>query len=563
LAIPWPRLFWIGLLLLAFGLRLVLWNRFPFREDEAVYSYWALHSWHKDPLFLTVWPDKPPLFIWSLSLVFRLFGASEASARALNIVLSTVTIPVVAETARHLWGRTAARMAGLVLALSPFAISFAPTAYTDPMLVFWGSLALLAAVRSNTFWAGVSLGAAIMTKQQGLFYAPLILGALVVATSPFGKGSSSIRNTAGVQAGKRRPLLGWPGTFLLGFLLTTGPVLLWDALRWSVAPSPWDLSVQHYGGLRLVSLADWLPRLVRWAGQVWYLGASRLVWVAMLSCIGLASASTLFDRWRRPGSRPSSTESTTPEIGFGEKHLSDQHRTVWLLWLWLLAFLAAHVVLNMQVWDRYLLPLAPVLALLFGWAVAQLSRINFSGLARAPVQAAWIGLWLAVLIAPAWAAAQGGLPVGGDHGDYAGLRAAVAWLQNEAPPNAIIYHQSLGWHYQFYLFDRIGPGGYDLRWFSSTVYLADNAAKTPHRRKFVIQPDWAPLRDAAVRLPRRGVQWVERLRSGRFTVYELVLASQPYCEWCLCTPQTTKPEEILFANPGVEDERYFQAGFTN
>src|SRR6059058_3696768 len=92
----------IALTLVGFGLRLYLLNRFPFREDEAIYSFWALHAWHVDPLFLTVWPDKPPVFLWLLAATFRVFGSSQASARWLNIVCSTATIPVIAATARHL-----------------------------------------------------------------------------------------------------------------------------------------------------------------------------------------------------------------------------------------------------------------------------------------------------------------------------------------------------------------------------------------------------------------------------------------------------------------------------
>src|SRR5690349_1851063 len=79
-----PRLYPTSLavlILLGFSLRLYLLNRFPFREDEAIYSFWALHAWHVDPLFLAVWPDKPPVFLWLLAATFRLFGSSQASAR--------------------------------------------------------------------------------------------------------------------------------------------------------------------------------------------------------------------------------------------------------------------------------------------------------------------------------------------------------------------------------------------------------------------------------------------------------------------------------------------------
>src|SRR5262245_4580336 len=112
-SLPFPRI-WVshfvlaGLTLLGFALRLPLLDRFPFREDEALYSFWALYVRHSDPLFLHVWPDKPPLFLWLLAGVFELLGASQASARWLNIAISTLTIPVVASLARRIGGRRSA-----------------------------------------------------------------------------------------------------------------------------------------------------------------------------------------------------------------------------------------------------------------------------------------------------------------------------------------------------------------------------------------------------------------------------------------------------------------------
>lgn len=66
----------------------------------------------------------------------------------------------------------------LAMTLSPFAISFAPTVYTDPLLTLAGSLALCAATFGRRFWAGLWLGAAMMTKRQGLLYVPLVVAVL-------------------------------------------------------------------------------------------------------------------------------------------------------------------------------------------------------------------------------------------------------------------------------------------------------------------------------------------------------------------------------------------------
>ena len=102
--------FWavLAATLIGAALRLPLVQRFPLREDEAIYAFWALHGAQIDPLFLTVWPDKPPLFLWLLAAAFQVGGATPATARLLNVVLSAAAIPLVAAAAYRWWGRAAA-----------------------------------------------------------------------------------------------------------------------------------------------------------------------------------------------------------------------------------------------------------------------------------------------------------------------------------------------------------------------------------------------------------------------------------------------------------------------
>jgi 4-amino-4-deoxy-L-arabinose transferase-like glycosyltransferase len=197
------RMLLISILLAGFALRLPLLDRFPFHQDEAIYGYWARYGRHVDPLFLTVWPDKPPLYLWLLGATLDLSGATPAAARFLNIAISTLTIAVVAALARTWWNARASVLAALFLALNPFAISFAPTTFTDPLLVLAGMLALLAAARRRHFWAGVWLGVAIMTKQQGLFFIPLVAGFRRVCTAR-PRQAAAQREYAGGRASAHR-----------------------------------------------------------------------------------------------------------------------------------------------------------------------------------------------------------------------------------------------------------------------------------------------------------------------------------------------------------------------
>ncbi len=163
-----------------------------------------------------------------------------------------------------------------------------------------------------------------------------------------------------------------------------------------------------------------------------------------------------------------------------------------------------------------------------------------------------------LLISPALEAAQGGLAVGGDHGDYAGLTEAIEAVQQASDGPFILYHRELGSQYRFYLYGRTqdaGRGaGVDLRWFPSTVYLADNAAKMPYPRKFLIEPEWASLRDLTAHLGMRGLVLEPKGRHGRFAVWEITRAPEPPCDWCM----SRMPSPWLELNSALHDASVVQ-----
>lgn len=505
------RLLWIGALLTGFALRLPLLNRFPFHQDEAIYSYWARYGRHIDPLFLSVWPDKPPLHLWLLGGAFDLLGATPAAARFVNIAISTLTIAVVAALARVWWGRRASLFAALLLALNPFAISFAPTAFTDPLLVLAGMLTLLTAVRRRYVWAGVWLGVTLMTKQQGVLFIPLALGFGILAQ----------RTRAGV--------LRCAGALTLGLLLVAGPILWWDSLRWAVAPSPWDLGARNAAGFALAAPGQWLPRTQAWLAFGGYLLGGGWTWWLLAALLTLSAVRWRQIRHRRPNS--------TPALGVA---------------LWGMAFLTLHIVTTVQVWDRYLLPLAPVTVLLVTFIVETVAADPIALQPRGRIdeaRAVWTSHLLAVLLmltlaGPAHQAAQGRLPIGGDHGAYTGLDAVSVWLNaradNTADNTVVVYQRNLGWHLQFYLFDALQAGQTELRWYPSAVYLADNAAKTPHRPRYLVVADWSPERNLLAQLALRRLTAQVRLRAGNFTVYELSETAPPPAPWRVCAAKSAR-----------------------
>lgn len=477
-----------------FGLRLLLLDSFPLREDEAIYAYWARRV-PQDPWFLTTWPDKPPLMIWLLAGVFALLEPSAAGARLLSVAAATLTIPLSGALAAQLWGdRRAGALAALLVALNPYAISFASTVYTDTLLVLWGTAAGVAALYGRGGAAGLLVAAACMTKQQGVLYVPLTLALLWHATP--GRRGRSLAAALG------------------GAAVLALPILAWDSARWAVAPSPWDLARRTYAPLIWVAPVDWPTRAAAWLPWLWYLTASGSGW--LLVALGMGGA--LVAARRRPG-------------------------PAWLL-LWGGGVLLTHGVTSVQTWDRYLLPLAPWLA----WVCAgPLARGLLSPRPTWPrrLAALLLAALLLTLPRPALDAAQGRYPIGADHGDYAGLDEAVAWVQAQPGP-VVVYHQVLGWHLRFYLFDDLQPRGDDpgrveLRWYPSAAYLADNAAKTPYPPTFLILPDWGQPRDLMFQLAGRGLTATPRLDAARFTVLEIAHLPRPACDWCVSRPRSLTP----------------------
>jgi len=201
-----------------------------------------------------------------------------------------------------------------------------------------------------------------------------------------------------------------------------------------------------------------------------------------------------------------------------------------VLALYTAGYLALHFAVTFQTWDRYLLPILPLLCVLAARGLVlvwqQFNRLpNF----RRPLRTATPVLAIPVLFYASWLGTAGRLPVGSDHGAYAGLDQVVSVLRSQ-PTDAIIYDRWLGWHYDFYLSD----APQERRWWGSGWKLADDAASTarsrPDRPQWVVLPDWERSAAEELYLPlaSKGLALVETRRifrpdnSRSFTMYRLV-----------------------------------------
>jgi hypothetical protein len=73
----------------------------------------------------------------------------------------------------------------------------------------------------------------------------------------------------------------------------------------------------------------------------------------------------------------------------------------------------------------------------------------------------------------AWLGVGGRLPVGSAYAAYGGVDRLMATL-HDRPADAVIYHHSLGWHLDYYLFD----APQERRWWDAGPKLAADAAAT-------------------------------------------------------------------------------------
>jgi hypothetical protein len=549
-------------LLVGFALRVTYLTADRFHADEALYAGWALLIRDHDPLLVSVPVDKPPLYLYTLAGSMLAFGPSEVAARLPSLAASMLSIALVYRLGRQLYDPVTGTWAALTAALSPFDILFSRTAFTDSMLVLWMLSALCAVAAGRWFGAGIALGLAFATKQHAVLLPLLVMAVGLVQSlqaqgrgrlgsagaracperaqaclgpSPLGRRRGRQRAQSGRAFGERTMSQGMKRLLAmgLGFVLPFGLVVAWDSARWAVHPGYWTQSAMSYGGLSWAPFSEWGERALEWLGWARYLTGSPVLGAVLL----LGCALLLLQGWRRqPGARQTWLDT--------------------LLVAYVLVYLAVHVVLQFSIWDRYLLPLAPLIALLLAriavwtsaWrpspttmrgtkAPAQKAAGHPTGPALSAPKSAWaqvpwggegragsvtqheqptrqrrdappplrrmlfiralrvcvVSLLCLSALFSGWKAAHNGYPLGGEHWAYQGLDQVVAYLKDNAPSDAVLYHHWLRWHYTYYLYGT----EFELRWWQSGEHLRREALRTPERAQYIVLPDWRTLEPEA------------------------------------------------------------------
>ncbi len=298
-----------------------------FHSDEALYSTYARNAAVFGAWMLDGPVDKPPLSIYANALGMHLFAAQvtpqniinvplragEFAAKMPNVIAGMMTIALIYQLALHLWqDRRIATLAAALMAVSPFAVAYSGSAFTDMLMLVLMLAALIAALKERALLAGFLLALSVAAKPQGIFYLPL----LVVLPQP------NLRRLPGIIGG-----------FALGF----GALTLWDAAR--PETSFWALGATNISQGRFIApIADWPSRL-----QEWLIHADGLLGLSVLTLIGAVVA------------------------------LRAMPRGGWL-WLWMLGFWDVHWLGAFYTFDRYLLPLVPPLALLAAFGLRQIKH---------------------------------------------------------------------------------------------------------------------------------------------------------------------------------------------
>lgn len=228
----WLALFTFVLLALGIGFRA------PWPADEPRFALIA-----KDMVETGQWlfplrgnelyPDKPPLFMWSIALVYALTHSLYIAFLLPSALAGTVTVLAIFDICRRLWSsREAWWAAGLLLASIQFVVQ-AKSAQIDASVCMWITLGCYGLLRATLvqnagigWWlAGcIAMGLGIMTKGVGFLPLLMLLPYLLCAC----RNSALPATRSQVPILARYHWLWWVAG--VGIMIVT--LLLWFAPMW-------------------------------------------------------------------------------------------------------------------------------------------------------------------------------------------------------------------------------------------------------------------------------------------------------------------------------------------
>lgn len=458
-----------------------------FHPDEALFSTFArTAAVHGDWMFSGPL-DKSPLSLYAAALAMHFFAASvtelgvidvpirqgEVAARLPAAFAGIIAVALIYRLGTRLYSPAAGGWAALLLAVSPMSIAYSASAFTDPLMLTFGlAAAACAAARpapQRLLGAGVLLALSVWSKQQGVFFLPLV--ALLVWWGTPESAGKSFRQAAAA--------LPYIAMMLLAFACGIGLLLVWDAARGETSLFALAAANNNPGRV-LTSPHEWLPRL-----RIWLAASAPLLSLGGLTAL-LAAGGVLVA-------------------------LRQRQRADFVLLLYGAGYFGLHWIGALNTYERYLLPLAPVLALLAGRAIAALPTAR-------PSAILWgTAVLTGVLILAAAHAANHVHHA--DEPDPEGILSLAAYL-NARPLGAIVYDHWLGWQMGYYL------GAWtDKRrvYYPEPGIQAADALRNPDLApRYLIAPAHADLSLWLEALERAGFAPRRDYAAGGFVAYRLL-----------------------------------------
>jgi 4-amino-4-deoxy-L-arabinose transferase-like glycosyltransferase len=183
----------VGLLLLAFFLRVHNLTKLPVFGDEAIYIRWSQVMRAEPSLrFLPLTDGKQPLFMWLVIPFLKVISDPLIAGRAVSVIAGVGTLAGIFVLTKVLFRSIKLSLiASLLYTISPFSVFFDRLALADSLLSFFGvwafvfSLLTARKVRLDTaMLAGFCLGGALLTKSPAIFFSALIPTSLLLHEWP-------------------------------------------------------------------------------------------------------------------------------------------------------------------------------------------------------------------------------------------------------------------------------------------------------------------------------------------------------------------------------------------
>jgi len=355
----------LAIVAIGLALRLALLPRVAFHTDEYRSLHRALAVANGD-LFLDGDPSqKPPLFYMLLAAIFGFTGPSVTAALLPDLVASLASIPLACGIARWLYADEAtALLAAWFTSTSLFAVLFAPTILLDPFMVLLLLAAWWAALAGRPGWSGVLAGLACATKQQAIVSLPLVAATVLLfepapgtAAARIGAWRSAVRWASGLAA-PLAALLAWGlGSARAPLFFVGGQIE--NERRAIGAPLlvlPWRDGVAELSG-----------RIAGWGRVVAPVLADP--WVTALAAVGLLCVAAFASRSTDVAGARGAGASVADAVLASRRRRADV-----LVAAGIAVHFATLVFVRFRYIDRYVLPLAPLLAIALARTVASAAR---------------------------------------------------------------------------------------------------------------------------------------------------------------------------------------------